>query len=64
MLIQVRCKNVLGLICNFLSMYSEMFQIYTPTAKHLFLGRYRDSSLGVFSPWYSKLAMHFHNPDH
>ena len=64
MLILVRCKNVLDLICNFLTTYSEMFQIHLLTAIHLFLSRYRDSSLGPFSPWYSKLAVHVHNPDH
>ena len=64
MLILVRCKNVQDQICNFLSMYSKMPQIYPPTAKHLLLGRYCDSSLRPFSPWYFKLAVHVHNPDH
>ena len=64
MLIKVRCKNVLGLICNFLSMYSEMFQVHLLTAIHLLQRRYRESSLGFFSSWFSKLVMHVHNPDH
>ena len=64
MLILVLCKNVLGLICNFLSMYPEMFQIHLLTAIHLLQGRYRDSSQGPFSPWYSRLAVYVHNPDH
>ena len=64
MLILVRFKNVLDPICNFLGKYSEMSQILLPTAEHLFLSRYRDSSLGPFSPWYSKLAVHVHNPKH
>ena len=38
MLIQVRWKDVLGLIYNFLGMYSEMFQIYPLTAIHLLQG--------------------------
>ena len=48
MLIPARCKNVLDPICNFLSTYSEMFQIHPSTAIHLFLSRYRDSSLRSF----------------
>ena len=64
MLIQVRCKNVLGPACSVLSTYSEMSQIHLLRAIHLFLSRYRDRSLGPFSPWYSKLAVHGHNPDH
>ena len=50
MLILVLCKNVLGLIYSFLSMYPEMFQIHLLTAIHLLQGRYRDSSQGPFSP--------------
>ena len=64
MLILVQCKNLLDLICNFLSKYFEMSQIHLPIAKHLLSSRYRDSSLGSFSPWYSKLAVHVHDLDH
>ena len=56
------CKNVLDSACNFLSAYSERFQTHLPTVKHLFLSRYRDSSLGSFSPSYSKPTLHVHNP--
>ena len=61
--IPVQCKNVLDPTYSFLSTYSEMFQIHVLTAIHLLLSRYRDSSLESFSPWYSKLAVHVHNPD-
>ena len=64
MLILVRCKNVLDPICNFLSTYFEMSQTRPLTAIDLFLSRYCDSSLGFFSPWYSKPAMHVHSYDH
>ena len=64
MLIQVRCKNVLGLFCNFLSMYSEMFQVHPLTAIYLLQGRYRDSSQGTFFRWHSKFAVDVNNPDH
>ena len=64
MQILVWCKNVLDTICKFLSPFSCMSQIHLPTAKHLFLSRYRDSSLASFSPWYSKLAVHVRNPDY
>ena len=63
MLILVRCKNVLDLICNFLGTYSEMSQTRPLTIMHLFSSMYRDSSLESISPWYSKLAVHFHGHD-
>ena len=64
MLILVLCKTVLDPTHSFLSTYSEMFQIHPLTAIYLFLSRYRDSSLESFSPWYSNLTVHVHNPDH
>ena len=58
----MRCKNVLDLAYSFLSTYSEKFQIHPLTTIRLFLGSYRDSSLGPFSPWHFKLSVHVYNP--
>ena len=61
--ILVQCKNVLDPMRSFLSTYRERPQIHPPTAMHLFLSRYRDSSL-TSSLWYSRLAEHVHGiPD-
>ena len=46
--ILVRCKNVLDPIRSFLSTNLERPQIHPSTAIHLFLSRYRDSSLRSF----------------
>ena len=64
MLIQALCKNALDLFCRALSINFEKSQIHLPKVKHLLPSRYCDSSLGSFSPWYSKFSKYLHSHYH